>query len=138
MDLKCRCSSGETLVVTKPISSPSEYRTQNTEIKVKYDVHLTHSRDILFFSLVVLYNAVSEACGERKECCIPIPPFPPQHVGDHRHTRDPAALHFCDQRCPTCNYFCEQPSGCEGVHSGAHGMMRRCYFVSDQKVKHIP
>ena len=83
------------------------------------------------------YRTVADANGERKECSIPIPPFEELHRGPHRHSRDPAIIHYCDQRCPTCLYFCEQAFGHEGPHSGAHGMMRNCFFVSDSKVSSL-
>eukprot|EP00271_Cylindrocystis_brebissonii_P002640 TRINITY_DN1340_c0_g2_i2.p1 TRINITY_DN1340_c0_g2~~TRINITY_DN1340_c0_g2_i2.p1 ORF type:complete len:445 (-),score=51.79 TRINITY_DN1340_c0_g2_i2:282-1592(-) len=79
------------------------------------------------------YRTVSEANGERKECVIPIPAFETGHAGAHVHSRDPLVVHYCDQRCPTCLYFCEQPFGHEGLHSGAHGMMRNCVFVSEDE-----
>ncbi|GAQ86658.1 hypothetical protein KFL_003030010, partial [Klebsormidium nitens] len=77
------------------------------------------------------YRAVSEANGERRDCCERIPPFQTEHSGVHRHTTDPRVVQYCDKRCPTCWYFCELEYGHNGLHKGAHGMMRRSFFVAD-------
>ncbi|MCO5596633.1 hypothetical protein L7F22_050700 [Adiantum nelumboides] len=76
-------------------------------------------------------DIVSEQSEDRKNCCILIPPFQSQHLQPHTHSADKNVVHFCDQRCPACDYYCELPSGHAGLHKTVHGNMRKMKFVSE-------
>jgi len=86
------------------------------------------------------YQLVREAVGVKRGCCIEIPAGRTHHDGDHRHSLDPNVIHTCDQRCPSCGYFCELPYGHQNpvdgsepiaLHRTAHGNMRNTQFVAE-------
>ncbi|KAB5588316.1 hypothetical protein CTheo_8242 [Ceratobasidium theobromae] len=61
---------------------------------------------------------------QRLTCVIPIPPGALKHTGEHRHSTDPNAFHFCDVRCPNCRYLCNLPIGyTQNLHETSHGSM---------------
>ncbi|KAH7290546.1 hypothetical protein KP509_30G053200 [Ceratopteris richardii] len=79
------------------------------------------------------YDFVSEQSEFRKGCCIMIPPFTYKHSGPHVHSLKTNVIHYCDVRCPNCEYYCQLPFGHVGLHNTAHGNMRKTQFVADTK-----
>eukprot|EP01119_Soliformovum_irregulare_P015879 TRINITY_DN4538_c0_g1_i3.p1 TRINITY_DN4538_c0_g1~~TRINITY_DN4538_c0_g1_i3.p1 ORF type:complete len:2418 (+),score=551.37 TRINITY_DN4538_c0_g1_i3:532-7785(+) len=80
------------------------------------------------------YQAVRQANGDRKTCCHRIQPKHKHHDGPHVHTLDETNVHWCDQRCPSCGYFCEKEyNHSEPLHKTSHGNMRNSYFISDSE-----
>ncbi|KAH9289231.1 hypothetical protein KI387_033348 [Taxus chinensis] len=79
------------------------------------------------------YEHVSEQNGQRKGCCIPIPPFEKNHRGPHVHTKNEHCVHYCDTRCQACGYFCRHPMGHLGLHETTHGNMRNVRFISEEE-----
>ena len=78
------------------------------------------------------YQKVTEQNGSRKKCCIPIPAYADTHDSAHRCTLDAKRIHFCDRRCPSCNYYCTlRYNHDEPLHSTEHGNMRLTYVVSE-------
>ncbi|CAE6496426.1 unnamed protein product, partial [Rhizoctonia solani] len=60
----------------------------------------------------------------RLSCVIPIPPGELQHDGPHTHDTDEDVFHFCDARCPNCEYLCTLPLGHgQQLHETSHGSM---------------
>ncbi|CAJ1378104.1 unnamed protein product [Effrenium voratum] len=81
------------------------------------------------------YDAIeTEQNGVRKTCCKVIPAKSREHEGEHIHSTTENLVHYCDEKCPTCGYYCTLPWGHSGDHDTRHGNMRRTYFVSDQEV----
>ncbi|KAE8984028.1 hypothetical protein PF011_g20941 [Phytophthora fragariae] len=39
-------------------------------------------------------------------------------------------IHYCDVRCPCCDYYCNKPFGHMGLHDTSHGNMQRTYFLA--------
>ncbi|KAB5590852.1 hypothetical protein CTheo_5695 [Ceratobasidium theobromae] len=61
---------------------------------------------------------------QRLTCVIPIPPGALKHPGEHRHSTNPKAFHFCNVRCPNCRYLCTLPIGhTQNLHETSHGSM---------------
>ncbi|KAJ1300986.1 hypothetical protein OPQ81_003410 [Rhizoctonia solani] len=61
---------------------------------------------------------------QRLTCVIPIPPSELRHVGEHAHTTDENAFHYCNERCPSCQYLCTLPLGHpQQLHETSHGSM---------------
>ncbi|CAE7194406.1 unnamed protein product [Rhizoctonia solani] len=61
---------------------------------------------------------------QRLTCVIPIPPGELQHAGEHSHTTDEKAFHYCNVRCPSCQYLCTLPLGHpQQLHETSHGSM---------------
>lgn len=78
------------------------------------------------------YQAVREANGERLKCCHRIPVGKKKHSGPHEHSTDTTKFHYCEEKCPSCGYFCElEKSHNQQLHKTSHGNMRHTYFVSD-------
>lgn len=77
------------------------------------------------------YEYVSEQSEIRKSCCLLIPPSQQRHAGPHVHTTNSSAVHFCEVRCPACDYYCQLPIGHPGLHKTVHGNMRKMKFVSE-------
>jgi hypothetical protein len=44
---------------------------------------------------------------------------------------NPDVVHFCDSRCPACDYYCQLPIGHAGLHKTVHGNMKNMRFVSE-------
>ncbi|XP_057831411.1 uncharacterized protein LOC131042113 [Cryptomeria japonica] len=79
------------------------------------------------------YEHFSEQNGQRKGCCILIPPFKRTHRGPHVHTNNASAVHYCDTKCEACGYFCRLPLGHPGLHKTVHGNMRNTRFISEEE-----
>ncbi|MCO5576995.1 hypothetical protein L7F22_030816 [Adiantum nelumboides] len=77
------------------------------------------------------YDYVSEQSEERKGCCLMVPPFMCSHKGSHTHSTNVNVLHYCNVRCPACDYYCQLPFGHAGLHKTAHGNMRKMRFVAE-------
>ncbi|CAE6457353.1 unnamed protein product, partial [Rhizoctonia solani] len=61
---------------------------------------------------------------QRLTCVIPIPPGELQHAGEHSHTMDEKPFHYCNERCPSCQYLCTLPLGHpQQLHETSHGSM---------------
>ncbi|KAG7378689.1 hypothetical protein PHYPSEUDO_009758 [Phytophthora pseudosyringae] len=43
---------------------------------------------------------------------------------------EPNTVHYCDARCPSCNYYCNKHFGHLGLHATSHGNMRQTYFMA--------
>ncbi|CAH0479692.1 unnamed protein product [Peronospora belbahrii] len=43
--------------------------------------------------------------------------------------------HGCVAKCEACEYYCEKPVGHRGMHSTAHGNMRKMHFVAKEENK---
>jgi len=57
-------------------------------------------------------------------CVIPIEPDETTHSGPHVHSTDPKVFHFCEERCPSCSYFCTLPLDHPQLeHETSHGSM---------------
>ncbi|KAH7105369.1 hypothetical protein BKA62DRAFT_386244 [Auriculariales sp. MPI-PUGE-AT-0066] len=68
----------------------------------------------------------------RLPCEIRILPGEIKHHGPHIHTTDPSVAHFCDQRCPMCDYLCTLPCGhAQKEHETSHGSMSKTRWVMD-------
>eukprot|EP00899_Mesostigma_viride_P029694 jgi/Mesvir1/990/Mv17532-RA.1 len=76
------------------------------------------------------YKSLSEANGHREKCAVRVPPYHLEHEGPHIHSLDPRVVHTCNERCRTCNYYCELPIKHAEKHKGAHGNMRNRIWVS--------
>ena len=74
-----------------------------------------------------------EMNGSRKKCCRILPQFDLDHEGQHTCIEDRDAVHYCDERCPCCNYYCDKAVGHGGFHSTAHGNMNNTYLVADTR-----
>ncbi|CAE6410576.1 unnamed protein product [Rhizoctonia solani] len=61
---------------------------------------------------------------QRLTCVILIPPGELRHAGEHTHTTDEKAFHYCNIRCPSCQYLCTLPLGHpQQLHETSHGSM---------------
>ncbi|KAH7337761.1 hypothetical protein B0J17DRAFT_664159 [Rhizoctonia solani] len=70
----------------------------------------------------------------RLSCAIPIPPGQLRHDGLHTHDTDEYAFHFCDARCPNCEYTCTLPYGhSQRLHDTSHGSMVTTQWVLQQE-----
>ena len=72
-----------------------------------------------------------EMNGSRKKCVVSLPPFIQCHSEKHSCITDPDAIHYCDERCPCCYYFCDKEYAHSGLHNTSHGNMKKTHFVSD-------
>ncbi|QRW13380.1 E3 ubiquitin-protein ligase TRIP12 [Ceratobasidium sp. AG-Ba] len=60
----------------------------------------------------------------RLSCVVPIPPGELTHIGPHTHSTEDEIFHFCDTRCPNCEYLCTLPLGHpQQLHETSHGSM---------------
>ncbi|KAF8607201.1 hypothetical protein BDV93DRAFT_520086 [Ceratobasidium sp. AG-I] len=61
---------------------------------------------------------------QRLTCVVPIPAGELYHQGAHTHSADKDVFHFCDARCPDCQYLCTLPLGHpQRLHETSHGSM---------------
>ncbi|KAH7105371.1 hypothetical protein BKA62DRAFT_689459 [Auriculariales sp. MPI-PUGE-AT-0066] len=68
----------------------------------------------------------------RLPCEIRIPSGEMAHSGPHVHTTDPSVAHYCDQRCPMCEYLCTLPYGhAQKEHDTSHGSMSKTQWALD-------
>ncbi|KAI8847355.1 hypothetical protein BC829DRAFT_477350 [Chytridium lagenaria] len=65
--------------------------------------------------------------GKRLKCYKVILPGQTKHEGVHSHCEND--FHFCEMKCPFCNYFCTLPIGHRQEHSTSHGNMSRTKFT---------
>ncbi|KEP46929.1 von willebrand factor type A domain protein, partial [Rhizoctonia solani 123E] len=66
----------------------------------------------------------------RLSCVIPIPPGELSHEGLHVHDTDEDVFHYCDARCPGCEYLCTLPLGHgQQQHETSHGSMVTTQWV---------
>lgn len=66
----------------------------------------------------------------RLDCVIPIPPGALTHDGVHTHDTAADVFHFCDARCPNCEYLCTLPLGHpQQLHETSHGSMITTQWV---------
>ncbi|KDQ16740.1 hypothetical protein BOTBODRAFT_53828 [Botryobasidium botryosum FD-172 SS1] len=65
-------------------------------------------------------------------CVIPIEPDEISHTGPHVHSTDPKVFHFCEERCPSCSYFCTLPlDHTQLEHETSHGSMSQTTWSID-------
>ncbi|KAH7282158.1 hypothetical protein KP509_35G015400 [Ceratopteris richardii] len=79
------------------------------------------------------YDFVSEQSEDRKGCCLMIPAFTRKHSGPHVHSTNTNVVHYCDKRCPDCDYYCQLPFGHAGSHNTVHGNMKKTKFVAEME-----
>ncbi|KAG9090109.1 hypothetical protein FRC06_001223 [Ceratobasidium sp. 370] len=66
----------------------------------------------------------------RLSCVVPIPPEELTHTGPHTHSTDADVFHYCDTRCPNCEYLCTLPLGHpQQLHETSHGSMTATKWV---------
>ena len=74
--------------------------------------------------------------GKKLACLQKIAPFEREHEGDHSCTTI-AKVHFCTDKCPTCENICDKPYDHvitqDNLHHTAHGNMTKCYFICNQE-----
>ncbi|KIK75265.1 hypothetical protein PAXRUDRAFT_835730, partial [Paxillus rubicundulus Ve08.2h10] len=69
---------------------------------------------------------------KRLKCVKPIPPGQSQHEGSHDHSLDPDVVHYCQERCASCQYFCTLPLGhSQQEHETRHGSMSNARWSVD-------
>ncbi|ORX89069.1 hypothetical protein K493DRAFT_306093 [Basidiobolus meristosporus CBS 931.73] len=62
-------------------------------------------------------------------CCIKIPSGKYTHPGSHQHSADSNPFHYCQKKCPNCEYFCTLPVGHpQKLHETRHGNMVNTRF----------
>ncbi|KAK7676902.1 hypothetical protein QCA50_020158 [Cerrena zonata] len=77
------------------------------------------------------YTKYTQA-SRRLPCVIVIPAGLLEHQGNHLHSIDKAAFHFCESRCEDCGYFCTLPLGHnQQEHETSHGSMSRTKWAID-------
>ncbi|CAI2161648.1 17233_t:CDS:10, partial [Funneliformis geosporum] len=64
---------------------------------------------------------------EKLKCNKKIPPNEFEHDGPHIHDN----FHFCDVKCPFCEYYCTLPYGHTQKHETKHGNMIQTEFTSE-------
>ncbi|KAI6027005.1 hypothetical protein EDC04DRAFT_3116261 [Pisolithus marmoratus] len=70
---------------------------------------------------------------KRLKCVKSIPPGQTKHNGPHNHNLDRKVVHFCENRCENCGYFCTLPLGHpQQEHETRHGSMSRTRWVVDE------
>ncbi|KAH7282153.1 hypothetical protein KP509_35G015100 [Ceratopteris richardii] len=79
------------------------------------------------------YDFVSEQSEDRKGCCLMIPSFTREHSGPHVHSTNTNVVHYCNIRCPDCDYYCQLPYGHAGSHNTVHGNMKKTKFVAEME-----
>ncbi|KAH7882034.1 hypothetical protein F5I97DRAFT_1988573, partial [Phlebopus sp. FC_14] len=61
---------------------------------------------------------------KRLKCLKTVPAGNLKHEGSHVHSLDPDIVHFCEERCTSCGYFCTLPLGhSQQEHETSHGSM---------------
>ncbi|KIK74646.1 hypothetical protein PAXRUDRAFT_175036, partial [Paxillus rubicundulus Ve08.2h10] len=69
---------------------------------------------------------------KRLKCMKPIAPGATEHIGPHNHSLDKKVVHFCEDRCENCGYFCTLPLGHpQQEHETRHGSMSRTRWAVD-------
>ncbi|KAF9231816.1 hypothetical protein BU15DRAFT_81945 [Melanogaster broomeanus] len=68
----------------------------------------------------------------RLKCVKTIPPGQLKHDGSHAHSLDDTVIHYCEERCASCEYFCTLPLGhSEQEHQTRHGSMSNVRWSID-------
>ncbi|QRW13376.1 E3 ubiquitin-protein ligase TRIP12 [Ceratobasidium sp. AG-Ba] len=72
----------------------------------------------------------SKPVDRRLSCVVPIPPGELTHLGLHTHSTEDDVFHYCDTRCPNCEYLCTLPLGhTQQLHETSHGSMTATRWV---------
>jgi len=58
------------------------------------------------------YEHQVEQNGHREKCCVVIPAGETSHLGRHAHTEKEDAVHYCEEQCVTCDYYCNKVGRC--------------------------
>ncbi|KAF8483073.1 hypothetical protein JB92DRAFT_3033330 [Gautieria morchelliformis] len=59
---------------------------------------------------------------KRLPCGLHIPGGALEHEGPHQHSKSPDAFHYCEARCPNCDYLCTLPyDHTQTIHETSHG-----------------
>ncbi|PKY52171.1 hypothetical protein RhiirA4_469637 [Rhizophagus irregularis] len=66
---------------------------------------------------------------KRLNCNKKIPPNEFKHTGKHTHNDN--GFHFCDTKCPFCEYYCTSPCGHPQIHDTNHGNMAQTEFTGE-------
>ncbi|RHY24079.1 hypothetical protein DYB25_007661, partial [Aphanomyces astaci] len=77
-----------------------------------------------------------EMNGSKRKCSEMITASATSHTDTTSHRCD-SAIHYCDVRCPCCQYFCDKAYGHTDLHHTSHGNMKDTYFVSDTEAVDI-
>jgi hypothetical protein len=67
----------------------------------------------------------------RLPCVLRIPKNKLRHDGSHVHSKAREVFHFCETRCPYCQYVCQLPLGHAQEHSTSHGSMEQTTWAID-------
>lgn len=66
----------------------------------------------------------------RLTCAVPISPGQLNHEGPHIHSTTAGVVHYCNTRCPRCNYYCTLDFGHpERLHHTSHGSMTETQWL---------
>ncbi|CAK4684940.1 unnamed protein product [Aphanomyces euteiches] len=71
-----------------------------------------------------------EMNGSKRKCSSVVAASETSHPDRHRCN---SVVHYCKERCPCCQYFCDKAYGHDGLHRTSHGNMKNTYFVSDSQ-----
>ncbi|KAF8494478.1 hypothetical protein JB92DRAFT_1146039 [Gautieria morchelliformis] len=59
---------------------------------------------------------------KRVPCSLSIPRGVLEHAGPHQHSQSPDVFHYCESRCPHCDYLCTLPyDHNQKIHETSHG-----------------
>ncbi|KAG9398758.1 hypothetical protein AC1031_014074 [Aphanomyces cochlioides] len=73
-----------------------------------------------------------EMSGYKRKCSAVVAADTTSHPGDHRCS---SAIHYCDVRCPCCEYFCDKAYGHTDLHRTSHGILKdTCLMSYSQEV----
>eukprot|EP00397_Hematodinium_sp_SG-2012_P000532 GEMP01000533.1.p1 GENE.GEMP01000533.1~~GEMP01000533.1.p1 ORF type:complete len:2197 (-),score=481.84 GEMP01000533.1:22-6612(-) len=78
------------------------------------------------------YDELSAQNGIRKKCCKTVLAGQMEHEGKHMHDEGHNTVHYCEEKCPMCGYYCTKQAGHAGLHATTHGNMRHTTFVSQE------
>ncbi|OQR88078.1 hypothetical protein THRCLA_10410, partial [Thraustotheca clavata] len=92
-------------------------------------VHLEQTTETFHGKRGTFTYVSKEMNGTRKQCATKLGVGCFEH-DENQHGCD-ANIHFCTERCPCCEYFCEKEFGHKGLHKTSHGNMKKAHFVSD-------
>ncbi|PKB94841.1 hypothetical protein RhiirA5_477274, partial [Rhizophagus irregularis] len=66
---------------------------------------------------------------KRLNCSKKIPPNEFKHTGKHTHNDN--GFHYCNAKCPFCEYYCTLPYGHPQIHDTKHGNMAQTEFTGE-------
>ncbi|KAG8903436.1 hypothetical protein FRB99_003285 [Tulasnella sp. 403] len=76
------------------------------------------------YTFVGKSTTVYTQVARRLRCAVRIPAGERGHVGSHVHSIETNPVHYCEQKCMNCEYFCHLPIGHrQAEHDTAHGSM---------------